>query len=308
MVLRALLAIDPGHPLASRLAKGLLAARNHGAWRSTDESAWALLALDDYRRAQERVTPAFDAAVLLGGAKVEESRFDGRSVASVASTHPRRDSARVRRVCRVRERSGARVRGHGDGEALLRSAPPLLAARHAGGRPRARLLCAKDGPRGEAGRAPDGAFDAAGDGRKRRRRRRPRPRRSRRRHRGPARAGGHRRPPPRGGWRRCRRTWRRRRGRSTSSTRGGKQSRTTNRPRRRTTWPAGPRGPRRGFTGEYRDDRVVTFVDHMAAGMYRYRYLARGRRRGGRTSFLRRASSACTSRRPSGERRAARLP
>jgi uncharacterized protein YfaS (alpha-2-macroglobulin family) len=32
--------------------------------------------------------------------------------------------------------------------------------------------------------------------------------------------------------------------------------------------------PRR-FLREIRDDRVLFFVDHMAAGMYRYRYLAR---------------------------------
>src|SRR6185312_13753321 len=35
MVIRALLAIDPSHPLAARLAKGLLAMRQHGTWRST---------------------------------------------------------------------------------------------------------------------------------------------------------------------------------------------------------------------------------------------------------------------------------
>ncbi|KYF82970.1 hypothetical protein BE11_26595 [Sorangium cellulosum] len=29
------------------------------------------------------------------------------------------------------------------------------------------------------------------------------------------------------------------------------------------------------FVREIRDDRVLFFVDHMAAGMYRYRYLAR---------------------------------
>jgi alpha-2-macroglobulin len=29
------------------------------------------------------------------------------------------------------------------------------------------------------------------------------------------------------------------------------------------------------FIRELRDDRVLFFVDHMAAGMYRYRYLAR---------------------------------
>ena len=88
MVLRALLAIDPAHPLASRLAKGLLAARNHGTWRSTDESAWALLALDDYRRAQEQVAPNFDAAILLGGTKVASSSFHGKTVESVTKSIP----------------------------------------------------------------------------------------------------------------------------------------------------------------------------------------------------------------------------
>ena len=29
------------------------------------------------------------------------------------------------------------------------------------------------------------------------------------------------------------------------------------------------------FYREVRDDRVITFVEHMAAGMYHYRYLAR---------------------------------
>jgi uncharacterized protein YfaS (alpha-2-macroglobulin family) len=88
MVLRALLAIDPAHPLASRLAKGLLAARNHGTWRSTDESAWALLALDDYRRAQERVAPNFDASILVGGTKVAGGSFHGKTVESVTKSIP----------------------------------------------------------------------------------------------------------------------------------------------------------------------------------------------------------------------------
>jgi uncharacterized protein YfaS (alpha-2-macroglobulin family) len=88
MVLRALLAIDPAHPLAARLAKGLLAARRHGTWRTTDESAWALLALDDYRRAQERSVPDFDARVLLGDVAVAESPFHGKTVESVTKSIP----------------------------------------------------------------------------------------------------------------------------------------------------------------------------------------------------------------------------
>lgn len=54
LVLRAFIATDRAHPLASRLARGLLALRVHGgAWRSTQENGWALMALRDYRAAQE---------------------------------------------------------------------------------------------------------------------------------------------------------------------------------------------------------------------------------------------------------------
>src|SRR5262249_10995877 len=62
IVLRALLAVKPDHPLASRLARGLLDAREHGRWRSTQETAFTLLALDDYRKAQEKSSPDFTAS------------------------------------------------------------------------------------------------------------------------------------------------------------------------------------------------------------------------------------------------------
>ena len=54
LVLRALLALNPKHALGSKLAMGLLAQRKGGTWRSTQETAWALLSLDDYRKAQEK--------------------------------------------------------------------------------------------------------------------------------------------------------------------------------------------------------------------------------------------------------------
>jgi len=53
MVLRAFVAADPHHPLAPRIARGLLSLRRDGGWRTTQEDAWALLALADYRRASE---------------------------------------------------------------------------------------------------------------------------------------------------------------------------------------------------------------------------------------------------------------
>lgn len=82
MVLRSLVALDPKHPLAPRLAKGLLAARRGGAWRTTQENAWALLALDDYRKAQEKDEPDFDARVFFGDDLALDVPFKGRSVKS----------------------------------------------------------------------------------------------------------------------------------------------------------------------------------------------------------------------------------
>jgi uncharacterized protein YfaS (alpha-2-macroglobulin family) len=79
LVLRALLAAHPDHPLASRLARGLLARRAGGGWRSTQENVWALLALNDYRNAQESAVPDFDARVFLGRTLLGEGHFHGGS-------------------------------------------------------------------------------------------------------------------------------------------------------------------------------------------------------------------------------------
>jgi uncharacterized protein YfaS (alpha-2-macroglobulin family) len=79
LVLRALLAVNPKHPLAARLARGLLGRREHGAWRSTQENTWALLALDDYRKKQETSAPDFDAQVFLGDELLGSAAFHGRS-------------------------------------------------------------------------------------------------------------------------------------------------------------------------------------------------------------------------------------
>jgi uncharacterized protein YfaS (alpha-2-macroglobulin family) len=76
LVLRALVANKPAHPMAARLARGLVADRRGGAWRSTHETAWSLLALDQYRRAQEPASPDFRARALLGGADVYSGSFE----------------------------------------------------------------------------------------------------------------------------------------------------------------------------------------------------------------------------------------
>ncbi|WP_437805258.1 Ig-like domain-containing protein [Sorangium sp. So ce1078] len=88
LVLRALLAARPAHPLGPRLAAGLLADRRGGTWRSTQETAWALIALDEYRRAQEKAAPDFDARVFLGQAELFSAPFHGPTTEQVKTSIP----------------------------------------------------------------------------------------------------------------------------------------------------------------------------------------------------------------------------
>ncbi|HVU02229.1 MAG TPA: Ig-like domain-containing protein [Polyangiaceae bacterium] len=76
MVLRGLLAADPKLALGPQLARGLLSQRREGAWRSTQESAFALLALDAYRKAQEKGKTDFTAKVWLGDDPIHTARFE----------------------------------------------------------------------------------------------------------------------------------------------------------------------------------------------------------------------------------------
>jgi alpha-2-macroglobulin len=75
MALRALLAINPRHPLAARMARGLLSLRKDGGWRTTQEDAWALLALADYRRTQEAGGAAVTGRAYVRGESVLEKSF-----------------------------------------------------------------------------------------------------------------------------------------------------------------------------------------------------------------------------------------
>jgi uncharacterized protein YfaS (alpha-2-macroglobulin family) len=95
LVLKALLAADAKHPLAARLAMGLLADRDGGKWRTTQESAWALLSLSDYRRLQEAVAPDFDARVFFGEALLAEAPFHGRSTKPFKTQVPTAQLARA---------------------------------------------------------------------------------------------------------------------------------------------------------------------------------------------------------------------
>jgi uncharacterized protein YfaS (alpha-2-macroglobulin family) len=88
IVLRTLVAANPKHAMASRLARGLMEARKGGRWRSTQEAAWALLALDDYRRLAEATPPSFDAVVYEGQTELFRAPFHERTTVEAETSIP----------------------------------------------------------------------------------------------------------------------------------------------------------------------------------------------------------------------------
>lgn len=82
LVLRALLAVNPDHPLAARLSRGLLSTRKGRGWGTTQEKAWALLALGDYKRGQEHTNTGFSAIVSMSDKELGRVTFpNGRNSA-----------------------------------------------------------------------------------------------------------------------------------------------------------------------------------------------------------------------------------
>jgi uncharacterized protein YfaS (alpha-2-macroglobulin family) len=79
LALWALIAAEPRHVLGAPLAQGLLTARRERGWQSTQESAYALLALDAYRRAQEPARPSFDVTVWFGKERLLGQEFTTKS-------------------------------------------------------------------------------------------------------------------------------------------------------------------------------------------------------------------------------------
>ncbi len=82
VVLMTLAAASPDHPFVPKLATYLDGARQKsGAYRTTQEAAWALMAGTELVRAKERDPPSFAATVTLGGASLlQQQQFRGRSL------------------------------------------------------------------------------------------------------------------------------------------------------------------------------------------------------------------------------------
>lgn len=88
LVLRAIVAAKPSHPLAAKLAMGLLADRKGGTWRNTQETAWSLVALAAYKDAQENTPPNFLAHVFLGQTEIAKQPFKGATVDQLRTSIP----------------------------------------------------------------------------------------------------------------------------------------------------------------------------------------------------------------------------
>ncbi len=88
LVLRGLVAARPGHPLAAPLARGILADRRGAAWNTTQETAWALVGLTDFHRAQEKEEPRFVARTFFGEELAAEQAFSGRSLEPKKAVFP----------------------------------------------------------------------------------------------------------------------------------------------------------------------------------------------------------------------------
>ncbi|HEY5961748.1 MAG TPA: alpha-2-macroglobulin family protein, partial [Polyangiaceae bacterium] len=88
MVLWALATARPDHPLLVPLARGLLASRRDGRWNTTQESAFALLALDTLRRQKHMSADGIVAEVTLGQKKLFDGSIGGKSAPSITQRVP----------------------------------------------------------------------------------------------------------------------------------------------------------------------------------------------------------------------------
>ena len=85
MVLWALLRTHRDHPLIPKLVRGLMARRDGGVWRNTQENAYGILALAEYGRAFEATDPALVTRAWVGRTPVAGGpiRFNDRAAAPV---------------------------------------------------------------------------------------------------------------------------------------------------------------------------------------------------------------------------------
>ncbi|CAF1355694.1 unnamed protein product [Rotaria sp. Silwood1] len=79
ILLESLLYIDPNSTLCTKLCKGLQAHKVKGAWKSTQENCFVLIALDKYFHIKEKETPDFVANIWLDNDYCGQHHYTGRT-------------------------------------------------------------------------------------------------------------------------------------------------------------------------------------------------------------------------------------
>ncbi|MCP4590542.1 MAG: alpha-2-macroglobulin, partial [bacterium] len=80
IVLAALARLDPDNGLAPNTVRWLMVARRDGYWETTQETAWAILALTDWMVATGELEGAYDWHVVVNGEELGEGSVDRESV------------------------------------------------------------------------------------------------------------------------------------------------------------------------------------------------------------------------------------
>ncbi len=83
--LRALLAVDPAHPLVGSTVRWMLGNRRAARWNNTRDTALAILALNDHLRVSGEAVADLEYAVEVNGREVGRRRVSGRDPATFAS-------------------------------------------------------------------------------------------------------------------------------------------------------------------------------------------------------------------------------
>lgn len=77
IILDALVRLDPNQPLLPNVVRWLMVARKGGIWETTQETAWALIALTDWMVATEELNPTYGFYASLNGLELFEGQTGG---------------------------------------------------------------------------------------------------------------------------------------------------------------------------------------------------------------------------------------
>jgi len=81
VILAALVRLDSSQPLLPNVVRWLMVARKDGIWETTQETAWALIALTEWMTATDELAGAYDYSVSLNGEALHEGTAIGRTLA-----------------------------------------------------------------------------------------------------------------------------------------------------------------------------------------------------------------------------------